>query len=238
MDPLEQHLHHQIEHLRGYFWHRVRWAAVRTQLASTESFTVLDVGAGSGLLGDYLQRDFPRARYRFIEPLDSLAQLLEARFGADANAIADRDHADADYVCLLDVLEHQPDDDAFLAELTAGMRPGAILIVTVPALASLWSRWDELLGHHRRYSRADLAAVAAGQPLEVLETSYLFPEMWPVAAIRRRRMRSGVEADARAEFPVLPKPVNGLLYAIGRTTLRTRRINPIGTSVLLVARRR
>ena len=238
MDPLEAHLQRQIEHSRDFFWHRVRWRAVARELPQTP-FELTDVGAGIGLLGDLLARDFPQATYRFVEPIESLEQALEQRFGAAANARRSNAYDGSRYVTLLDVLEHQEDDRTFLADLIAKMDPGATLVLTVPALQRLWSRWDVALGHHRRYDKRSLAAAFADTPVQLRELSYLFPEMLPAAMVRRRRQRSdGASGDLdpdSAEFPDLPQPVNELLYGLGSGSERLRRVWPAGTSLLAVA---
>jgi len=238
LDPLEAHLQRQIEHSRDFFWHRVRWKAVARELPQGP-FELTDVGAGIGLLGDLLARDFPQATYRFVEPIESLEGGLELRFGAEANARGADGYRGSRYVTLLDVLEHQADDSAFLAELVAKMDPGATLVLTVPALQRLWSQWDVALGHHRRYDKRVLAAAFEAAPVRVRELSYLFPEMLAPAWVRRVRRRSdgpGGELDAGgAEFPDLPRPVNELLYAVGSGSERLRRLWPAGTSLLAVA---
>ena len=48
---------------------------------------------------------------------------------------------------------HQEDDKAFVSDIVAHMRPGALLLLSVPALPWLWSKWDSALGHHRRYDK-------------------------------------------------------------------------------------
>jgi hypothetical protein len=238
MGALEAHLQRQSEHSRDFFWHRIRWRAVEEQLAGP-SFTLTDVGAGIGLVGDYLARDYPGAVYRFVEPLDSLEQDLRARFGPEASANGVSSYSDSRYVTLLDVLEHIEDDRAFLQDLTAKMARGATLIMTVPALDRLWSQWDVSLGHYRRYDKGMLRSLVAEVPLRAREISYLFPEMLPPALIRARKRLNGTgaKADDRAEFPDLPRRVNELLYRIGTTSLRFRRAWPAGTSLLLVADR-
>lgn len=239
MDPLEAHLHNQIEHSRDFFWHRVRWRAVAREL-HCDRLELTDVGAGTGVLGDLLARDFPRSTYRFVEPIDWLERDLEQRFGREANVRHAGGYRGSRYVTLLDVLEHQENDRTFLAELIAMMDPGATLILTVPALPRLWSQWDVALGHHRRYDKSALAAAFEGTPARVHELSYLFPEMLLPAQLRRRRRGSGAigEPDAAsAEFPDLPRPVNELLYLVGCATERLRRLWPAGTSLLAVARR-
>src|SRR3979411_891512 len=89
------------------------------------------------------------------------------------------------YLALLDVLEHQADDRAFLDDLLHKMARGSTLIVTVPALMALWSGWDVALGHHRRYDRRSFRRAIAGLPVEVIEVSFLFPEMVPLALVRK-----------------------------------------------------
>jgi hypothetical protein len=241
LDPLEGHLHKQIDHSRDFFWHRVRWRAVARELDG-DSFELTDVGAGIGLLGDFLARDFPRAEYRFVEPIETLERKLEERFGPAANAREADDYRASRYVALLDVLEHQEDDHAFLRELVSKMAPKATLVVTVPAMPRLWSQWDVALGHFRRYDRASLVAAFEGTPVELREVSYLFPEMLLPAAVRRLSTLVGggrhpIEVT-RAEFPNLPRPLNQLLYVLASATERLRRTWPAGTSLIAVARRR
>jgi hypothetical protein len=247
MDPLEAHLQRQIEHSRDFFWHRLRWKAVAGELGA-EPFELTDVGAGIGLVGTFMATQYPSSTYRFVEPLESLVTELEARFGAAANHNGAASYAGSRYITLLDVLEHIEDHRGFLEDLTAKMDPGATLVMTVPALLSLWSEWDVALGHYRRYDKAMIADVFAGLPVRVREVSYLFPEMLPPALLRRRRRPASAppdsagtgiaDADAsKAEFPDLPRPVNELLYQAGSLSLRGRRRWPAGTSVLAIVDR-
>jgi hypothetical protein len=236
MEGLERHLAHQLEHGRAFFWHRLRWQAVSEYLPAGP-FTLVDVGAGIGLIGDLLRERNPAATYRFVEPIPFLEEELERRFGASANARRDGHYDGAAVVTLLDVLEHQEDDRAFMRELAAKVDEGARIVATVPAGARLWSSWDVALGHHRRYDAATFRRAFAGLPLDLLELRRLFPELVPLALVRKVTSRRGAEA-ARVEFPELPKAANEALYRIGRASLRMRRGWPLGTSLLAVLRRR
>jgi hypothetical protein len=237
MDPLERHLAHQIEHGREFFWHRLRWAVV-SRFLPEGSFTLVDVGAGVGLVGEFLRDRRPEAAYRFVEPIAFLEEHLARRFGPAANARGDLRYEGSAVVTLLDVLEHQEDDRAFMGELVGRLDRGATLLVTVPAGPYLWSGWDVALGHYRRYDRDVFRRAIDGLPLAVVELVYLFPELVPLALLRkflmrpRRRDAAAVEAD----FPVLPRPGNELLYRIGSASLRLRRLWPAGTSLLAVLR--
>jgi 2-polyprenyl-3-methyl-5-hydroxy-6-metoxy-1,4-benzoquinol methylase len=236
MSTLEHHMRHQLEHAQSFFWHRLRWRAVASYLPEHQDFTLLDFGAGTGVLGEFLARERPRATYRFVEPMDFLEAHLEQRWGAAANA---RDAAaGADYVTVLDVMEHQEDDVAFLGEIVAEMKSGSLMLLTVPALQRLWSSWDVSLGHYRRYNKAMLRSVVAELPLQVVELSYLFPEMLAPALLRARRRPAAEPAEQPSEFPELPRPVNAGLYGVGRATLSVRRIVPAGTSLFAALLRR
>jgi hypothetical protein len=237
VSALEHHLARQIDQGRDFFWHRLRWAAVAEYLPAGP-FTVVDVGAGVGLIGEFLREQRPDAVYRFVEPIPFLSDQLETRHGLAANASEDSSYSGAQVVTLLDVLEHQADDAAFMAELAGRLDDGALLVVTVPAFQRLWSGWDVALGHHRRYERASFRRAVEGLPLEIVELDYLFPELVPLGFVRKVTMRGAASADeSRAEFPTLPRPVNGLLYRVGRASLGFRRHWPVGTSLLAVLRK-
>jgi hypothetical protein len=239
MSSLEAHLRRQTDHSRDFFWHRLRWRAVASHLPPSVPFQLLDVGAGAGLIGVFLNRDFPLATYRFLEPIESLQRHLESTYGAAANAIRLSSYERIQYVALLDVLEHQARDHRFLGELLQKMARGSILIVTVPALMALWSGWDVALGHHRRYDRKSFSRAIEGLPVEVIELSFLFPEMIPLAVLRKWLRKSSSNADApdEAAFPDLPLIVNDGLYALGSVSLAIRGYVPAGSSLLAVLRK-
>jgi Methyltransferase domain len=231
MSQLESHLADQIDRHGTFFWHRVRWQVVRGYVP-TAPCTVLDVGAGAGLLGDYLAADRPAARYQFVEPIPSLAAHLERRWNADGNRSGADPLDDVDVVTLLDVIEHVEDDHGLLADLTARTAPGTVFVVTVPALSRLWSSWDVELGHHRRYEPDGLRALLERASLDVVEVSFLFPELVPAAWWRARR--GGGRRRSTAEFPRLPWVVDRGLLALSSLTARARRIAPTGTSLVAV----
>jgi SAM-dependent methyltransferase len=241
MHGLEAHLQRQIERSRNLFWHRLRWRVVSEYLPRDESSQVVDVGAGAGLLGSFLARYRPRWRYRFVEPIDSLERYLENRHGVEANVRELDSYEGVGYITLLDVLEHQEDDRRFLKELLARIEPGATLIITVPAMRSLWSGWDVGLGHYRRYDKRGLRRCLEDLPAKILETSYLFPELVPAAFVRKLTRRASTGCGPALEaiaFPDLPRWLNNALYGIGLASLHLRNWWPFGTSLLAVVRRK
>lgn len=239
MEALEVHLNRQMERSRDFFWNRVRWELISSHLP-VGSRELVDVGAGPGFLGDFLRQRHPQIEYRYVEPIEGLETSLADRFGGDANR-RDEDFGGASYVTLMDVLEHQEHDREFMADLAAKMAPGATLLLTVPAMPWLWSDWDSMLGHYRRYTKRMLRDTVAPLPLEIVEQGYLFPELIPLGLVRRLRMRGGgsgaEDGGADAEFPQLSRPVNETLYRVSSASTAVRRVWPAGTSLFAVMRR-
>lgn len=134
---------------------------------------VLEVGAGHGTLTDRL------ARGRTVTATDvspRCVALLEERYAGQANVtVVQGDVDDAptlgrfDAVVLVNVLEHIAEDARAVRSLAQALAPGGHLVVLVPALRSLYSDFDRRIGHHRRYEREELRALAAGAGLEVVD---------------------------------------------------------------------
>lgn len=81
-----------------------------------------------------------------------------------------------DVITFLEVLEHLEDDTAALNRLRKLVRPGGLLVLSVPAHQDLWDELDEWAGHIRRYERDELVEklrATGWTPVEVL--NYGFP---------------------------------------------------------------
>jgi SAM-dependent methyltransferase len=65
-----------------------------------------------------------------------------------------------DSVLYVDVLEHIPADADELARAAQRLLPGGTLSVVAPAHRVLFCAFDRAVGHHRRYSRNTLRAIA------------------------------------------------------------------------------
>ena len=238
MLPLEHHLQKQIEESEYFFWHRLRWKAVRSHLPERKTFNFLDIGAGSGLFGRYLKKDYPSASYYFSEPLESLRTHLISLFGDRHDKSQSIVYKNIHVVALLDVIEHIEEDKPFLASIVEKMDEGAKLVITVPAHNMFWSTWDAQLGHHRRYNRKQLLSLLEGLSVNLLECSYLFPEMIPLAVFRKWKEKFlKPNLSTNTEFPCLPDRLNDLLVFLGSISLSLRRWIPMGTSLLMVVQK-
>lgn len=153
----------------------------RDQVAPYLGEDVLEVGAGLGGTTRVLCRGTER-RWVCLEPDASLASRLEASIRSGSlppccearvgtiEALGEGETFDT--VLYMDVLEHIEDDRAEVARGAGRLRPGGHLIALSPAHQWLFSPFDRAIGHHRRYSRRGLAALATGD-LEPVRLRYL-----------------------------------------------------------------
>jgi SAM-dependent methyltransferase len=66
-----------------------------------------------------------------------------------------------DLVAAFDVVEHVDDDDAALAELARVAAPASTLLLSVPLHPARWTRFDDLVGHRRRYEPEQIVSKLA-----------------------------------------------------------------------------
>ena len=70
------------------------------------------------------------------------------------------DHA-FELVCAFDIVEHVDDEDEILSELSRVAAANASLLLSVPLHPGHWTRFDDFVGHRRRYEPLRLLAKLA-----------------------------------------------------------------------------
>lgn len=229
-----------------YWWFVARRELVNDLLARGRhpgaELRVLDVGCGTGAtlktldattVGVGIDRSAEALRYCQVRKLGRLV-----RATAEALPIASES---VDVVLALDLLEHVADDGAAARELARVLRPGGVLLLTVPACPELWSEHDEALDHLRRYRAARLRRVLRGAKLRIEKLSPLLATLLiPIAVLRLiQRILPKRRSGPQTAFIVPPRAVNALLIAVLRLERRwLRRFNlPAGVSLVAVARK-
>ena len=204
----------------------------------TRESLLLDCGAGTGAFASEMQsqcRVFASDDYE--ESLAILRNRLskESVFAASCTNLPLPDNT-FDFVTALDVLEHIEDDSRALSEMYRVTKPGGMVIITVPALMSLWSDWDVTLRHFRRYDRKSLNILVDQYSFQTINLNYMnfwaFPVVW---ALRRLRGRGNAESKKRAEDKIPRNPFNSLLRSIFIWSSCQRFIKwPFGVGLLAV----
>lgn len=126
---------------------------------SDNRLRVLDFGAGIGTFSDSVP--VPVGQISCVEP-DQEARRMLAEKGYTVFESADQlPQSTYDYVFSLNVLEHIEDHEAVVAQLYEAIEPGGRIYLYLPAFRHLRTSMDDLVGHHRRYTRSQLIALVS-----------------------------------------------------------------------------
>jgi SAM-dependent methyltransferase len=224
-----------------HWWYRARREILADlivrRIKPPRDARILEVGCGTGHNLEMLRR-FGRVEGIEVDP--AARQLASVRLGQpiidaplpELPGIADRAY---DMAAILDVIEHVDEDVAGMRALARKMKPGAKILITVPAFPWMWSAHDVVNHHKRRYTRKTLRALVedAGLKLEML--SWFNSLLFPLAATARLAGRLTGKEDSDDKLP--PGPINKTLewmfslerYALGRLPF------PPGVSLVAIA---
>jgi 2-polyprenyl-3-methyl-5-hydroxy-6-metoxy-1,4-benzoquinol methylase len=105
-----------------------------------DNVTVLDIGAGNGMLGRVLQRAGKKVTIDAIEPSEFAAKLAQPFYRSVYQGYA-QDYLHIiqtnryDYIILADVIEHIPDPSTFLTDILHYLPDTTNLIISLPNIA-------------------------------------------------------------------------------------------------------
>jgi trans-aconitate methyltransferase len=211
MQTEQYQLHASLEDRHWWFTarRRIMRELVHHVLPCSRSTLVVDVGCGTGANVEALAHDFDCVG---IDPSPEAIALARRRFPkchfvcghapGDLGALMGQ----ARLVLLMDVLEHVPDDFAFLSSLLAASSRGTYFLLTVPANPTFWSAHDESNGHYRRYDVGRLQSLCAELPVVTLLMSHYNARLYPIASAVRSWSQWRGRATGRAGTDVSLPP--------------------------------
>lgn len=227
----------------GNFWFEARNSIILWALRkfAPQAANLLEIGCGTGFVLQAVGQRFPQmslaASDLFVEGLKFAEQRVSGAefFQLDARRLPFRDHFDV--IGLFDVIEHISDDNKVLGEVRKAVRPGGVVVLTVPQHPYLWSAHDEQARHQRRYRRGELERKAQDVGFDVLYTTSFVTLLLPLMMASRARHRQATQSHQ--EFNI-GKTVNNFLRKVMRVELAIIRLGaslPVGGSRLVVLRR-
>ena len=157
---------------------------------------ILDIGCGMGLMLDALQDygtvyglDMEQEAVDYCnQTLLEQNQLPNVAIGSLPDDIPFQNNM-FDYIFALDIIEHVEDDIAALQRIHALLKGNGKLLITVPALMSLWSYNDELNHHFRRYEREELINKVEKAGFKIIKSSFYNSYLYPFASSVRKIKR-------------------------------------------------
>ena len=250
----------------NHYWHvhrrKVLVDVLREVSPPSRTGRCLEIGCGIGTVtthfnqngyvvdyGDYFENAVAIAKRRAEAKLGA-AEAAKRRF-MQVDATKDLGLDGYQGMFLFDVIEHLPDDLLVMTNVRKAIERATnpFVIVTVPAFQFLWSPWDDVEKHKRRYTRGSLVDVLERAGFTIERTTYLFAPLF-FAALGVKGLRTvknlvapAPKAEHMAELAEsknvdLLNKVVVTAHAPERMWLGGRRGLPLGTSVLAVARPR
>jgi cyclopropane fatty-acyl-phospholipid synthase-like methyltransferase len=131
--------------------------------------SVLDFGAGIGTFAKLVEKNVGAGNITCVEPDESQRKQLE-QTGFETHQSLGTCPKAFDFIYSLNVLEHIKNDSEAASNLAGRLNPGGTIFIFVPAFQILYSNFDKMVGHHRRYTKNQVLALFPD--LEIIECRY------------------------------------------------------------------
>jgi SAM-dependent methyltransferase len=205
-----------------HWWFRARreivWSLVRRYIPAfdSERLRICELGCGTGgnLAEIALRHDVvgvecsPHALEYARQRLGD--RVIRGSLPGDVNLPTDS----FDVVLLTDVLEHIEDDARSANTAIRLLRPGGIVVATVPAYQWLYSPRDAAHHHFRRYSKSRFCELWRSLNTESLLVSHYNSVLFPIAVMARlasKVSRTSNDGDLRLPYPVINQMLAGVM---------------------------
>ena len=142
-----------------------------------------------------------------------------------------------DLVFLLDVIEHLEEPVGFLDAARFYLKRGGRIVINAPAIPALFSEYDRMVGHLRRYTKSGLVVELSQAALEVETIAHWGLLLVPLAALRKA-VSSIVPAETVVRRGIVPPgpAADRMLRLMMAAELAAAEDVPWGASLLAVAR--
>jgi len=209
----------------------------------TSGSCVLDIGCGTGMIlksfscyGETLGMDKDLEAISHARLKNPDAKFVLGSFPEESP------QTQFDLITVLDLLEHLERDETALIAAAKILKPGGIIIITVPAFGFLWSQHDDLNQHKRRYRLNELKEKIQNAGLSIQKISYyntfLFLPIVGKKVFDRFFLRRW-RPSPKMGIPELPWLLNIVLekvFSWERYWL-TKMDFPVGVSIVAVAKK-
>ena len=242
MEPDEYRKMAEVEDAMWYYraLHRhVARSLVRARLAP--GARVLDAGCGTGGLLRRLHGVRPDWALTGLDFSPLACALARTRTTAEIvqGSIAALPFAEAgfDAVVSCDVVCQVADPALAVREFHRCLKPGGVVVLTMPAYQWMYSYHDREVGNLRRYTGGGVRALLAAAGFTDIAGTYWNTLPFPLAVLRRKIFPPAVPTSDVAAFPPLLETVFNDLMALEHGWLGLGASLPFGNSVLTVARK-
>lgn len=224
-----------------HFWHVGRRELIYDVLKRNglTGKSMLEVGCGNGSVLSFLKSKSMNIEGADIE-MEALKYCRQREpsvmlYHVDISYMPITSHYDV--IGAFDVLEHIEDDVKALQSIHKALKPKGMLLLTVPTYPLLWSSFDVVALHKRRYTKKAICDKLEKNGYRVLKASYFVFFLLPVIALFRL-MRRDTDTDCSniIEMKTIPVINEVFLLLLRLEKLLIRKFNlPFGSSIIILA---
>lgn len=229
---------------QSHWWFTTRKSIVLDTIArfhqKVPQEKILDIGCGCGVMLNSLQQLGPTYGLDMSE--DAIKFCAEIFRGeVKIGYLPDRvpfDQESFSLITALDVIEHIDKDQQSLKAIYDLLQPGGQAIFTVPAYQFLWSRFDEINEHKRRYTLSELRDKLVSVGFKIDKISYFNSILFPLV-FTARMLNKILGRDGASDIDLPGSTVNSLLRNVfGLELAALRRFDfPFGVSIIAAVRK-
>ena len=149
---------------------------------------IMDLGCGNGILSNQLEDKFSVKIDRVDSNLNTLKLNKKVKGRLICYDISKKNEKYKnyyDYIFLFDVIEHVKYDSKFIENTLFHLKNKGLLIINVPSLQILYSKYDTAVGHLRRYDKRLFRKVIKKSMINDISMNYWGFTLLPVLFLRK-----------------------------------------------------
>jgi ubiquinone/menaquinone biosynthesis C-methylase UbiE len=240
-----------------HFWFRARQAIVSALteqiiLSFQPGYLVMEIGCGTGNLLKTMENTCLKGNVFGLDLFwEGLAFAQERTTAGLTQARAESmpfSREQFNLVGIFDVLEHLKNDESILRTIQEMLKPGGKLLLTVPAHGDLWSSFDMVSYHQRRYTTSELTEKLISNGFSIDYLSECMQVLYPLAKLRRKvpillesvKEKNLSQKRVDQELAIMPV-LNEIAFQILKMELKQikqRKQIARGTSIIAIASKR
>jgi SAM-dependent methyltransferase len=225
-----------------HFWMHWRFEALTRIIPKDFKWgRTLEIGCGTGVLRKQIETSCNCAIIGCDLNLNALQMAIESTsplYFYNIHQCHEELRESFSTIIMFDVLEHIKEPVNFFKSVSFHLTKGGKLIINVPALQFLYSSYDKVAGHLRRYNISNLENELRSAGFRVEHAAYWGLSLIPLLMLRKFILRFFRE-DKIIQVGFQPGSpwINRVLKSIMRIEYAIFPKPPAGTSLIVVARK-
>jgi len=227
-----------------HFWMRWRFKIIHKNIHKfiNSQTKILEIGCGNGAV----MKQFHDSIHCVIDGCDINADAFKEMHSIPGNVflydIYDQNPdliKKYDIVLLLDVIEHLDNDQEFLEKALMHLKQGGLIVMSVPAKKFLYSNYDLLIGHKRRYNIKSINQLFRTLNVDVIQVKYWGFLLLPLLIVRKLYLDLfHIRNNVRAGFKPPNQFINRILLFGMKLETAWFSTVIVGTSIFAIGRKK